>query len=107
MTRKTPTETGEKIINDTKIGLATDTAEPGTHPTERPKADTTRIPQTRKQPAQEGTGKRQGRSSPARCTTPLVVRPATIVPLDAEQENAARRALSHLYSEFLASRNQR
>ena len=51
MTRKTPTETGEKIINDTKIGLATDTA----RPTERPKADTTRTPQTRKQPAQEGT----------------------------------------------------
>jgi hypothetical protein len=67
----------------------------------------TRHPRARKQPAQQGVGKQKGRSSPPPRTTPLGVRPATIVPLDAEQENVARSILRQLYSEFLASRNQR
>jgi hypothetical protein len=36
----------------------------------------------------------------------LDLRPAIIVALDPEQENAARSAMSQLYSDFLANRNQ-
>lgn len=36
----------------------------------------------------------------------LDLRPTIIVALDPEQENAARSAMSQLYSDFLANRNQ-